>query len=223
MYPNTYTTRTRHTTAVGRRDGPHAHLLAPASRHDGGVRALPLPVQHPDPLPPPRPLPAGVPPEAPTFRLRGLETHPQDRVDGWRLLFEMDLSQVPKRTRRGKKDVERRTWGLTSADALRVHDALFGTADAAAPADAVGARVSVLDAVLLVLASVGFHLELRKGSADEGAKNFWDKDRFGYWEGPKWKLGKLEWVGGNLRTVYGVPLKGDKLAMEEVVEDDSDW
>lgn len=167
--------------------------------------------------------PACVPLEAQTFRLRGLETHPQHGVNGWRLLFEMDLSQVPKRTRRGKKGVERRTWGLTSADALRVHDALFGTADAAAPADAVGARVSVLDAVLLVLASVGFHLELRKGSADEGAKNFWDKDRFGYWEGPKWKLGKLEWVGGNLRTVYGVPLKGDKLAMEEVVEDDSDW
>ncbi|KAM5538531.1 hypothetical protein V8D89_007864 [Ganoderma adspersum] len=166
------------------------------------------------------PSPAPVPPEAQTFRIRSRETHPQDKVDGWRLLFEMDLSQIPKRTKRGKKDVERRTWGLTCADALRVHDALFGTADAA---DAVGAKVSVLDAVLLVLASVGFHMELRKGSADEGAKNFWDEDRFAYWEGPKWKLGKLEWVGGNLRTACGVSLKGDKLAAEEVVEDDSDW
>ncbi len=130
----------------------------------------------------------------------------------------MDISQVPKRTRRGTKDVERRTWGLTRTDALRVHDALFGTA----AADAVGAKVSVLDAVLLVLASVGFHMQLKQADAAEGAGS-WDEDRFGYLEGPHWKLGKLEWIAGNLRTVCGVPLKGDKLSTEEVVEDDSDW
>ncbi|KAI1797348.1 hypothetical protein LXA43DRAFT_1057129 [Ganoderma leucocontextum] len=166
------------------------------------------------------PVPAPVLGALPqSFNIRGVETHPQHRLDSWRLLFEMNISQVHKRTRRGMKDVERRMWGLTQADALRVHAALFGAADAA---DAVGAKVSVLDAMLLVLASVGFHMQLKQANADEGAR-FADEDRFGYWEGGHWKLGKLEWIAGNLRTVCGVPLKGDTLCMGEVVEDDSDW
>nr|VWO99777.1 Dynamin-A [Ganoderma boninense] len=195
----------------------------PARRRNGPPSTLDVFVHYPSPcnvrilyrLHDPAPTPS---PESQTFRIRSRNTHPQHGVDGWRLLFEMDISQVPKRTRRGGKDVERRTWGLTSADALGVHDALFGTAEAA---DSVGAKVSVLDAMLLVLAAVGFHMELRKAGADEGAR-VWDEDRFAYWEGPNWKLGKLEWIGGNLRTVCGAPLRGDKLAKEEVVEDDSD-
>ncbi|PIL29767.1 hypothetical protein GSI_07972 [Ganoderma sinense ZZ0214-1] len=89
--------------------------------------------------------------------------------------------------------------------------------DAVAPIKAANdGKDPVLEATY-GLAAVGFHMELRKASADEGA-NAWDEDRLAYWDGPNWKLDKLEWVGGNLRMVCGVSLKGDKLAKEEVVE-----
>ncbi|TBU63092.1 hypothetical protein BD310DRAFT_667652 [Dichomitus squalens] len=143
------------------------------------------------------------------FYIRCSDEQPHPGLDGWRLFFEMKISEVPKRTRRGTKDVERRTWGLTRENASALHDALFGSLESS---------VTKLDAALLVLASVGFHMRLAPdGPGWKGADGF-ASDMEG-----EFKLGKLEWIGANLRTVCGVPLETDKLSMKEIVEDDSDY
>ena len=141
------------------------------------------------------------------FHIRSAEKV-QAGQNGWRLLFDVSIDEVRCRRGRGYKDVERDTWSLTAAHAERLRDTLFGT---------LADKVPTLQAVLFVLASVGFHMEMR----DPEKK--YSEDGFAYVEGPDWKIGKCGWIGTNLRAACGVPFPGEQAKTKVVVEDDSDY
>ncbi|KAI0749559.1 hypothetical protein C8Q80DRAFT_631931 [Daedaleopsis nitida] len=140
------------------------------------------------------------------FHIRSAEKVEAGR-DGWQLVFNVRTDEVPTRRGRGTKDVERSTWALRQADAGRLHDVLFSNGE-------FGDKVSLLDAVLFVLASVGFHLRMRNPAEK------YSRDGFGDWE-PEFKISKCEWIATNLRSACGVPLPGEKANTRQVIEDDS--
>lgn len=112
------------------------------------------------------------------FNIRGADKPKKPHYKGWSLLCAI----TPKRK-----------WGLTPSDAQRIREVLFGP---------LGNKVSTLDAVLFVMASVGIHVKLRS----EDPRGESEQDKLVRWnDGPDWPLGKnhVKWIGTNLRSACG--------------------
>ncbi|KAI0787916.1 hypothetical protein C8Q74DRAFT_1366720 [Fomes fomentarius] len=128
---------------------------------------------------------------------------------GWSFLFDIQLDTTLEHRQRRHEKYERTNWGLGPADAQRIHDVLFGSAT-----DGVGSKVSLSDAVLFLLGSVGFSVSLKS------AEDPWSEDGPGQSDYLHWRIdsAKWGWIGAKIRAACGTPLPGDKQLMKSVPE-----
>lgn len=128
---------------------------------------------------------------------------------GWSFLFDIQLDTTLEHRQRRHEKYERTNWGLGPADAQRIHDVLFGSAT-----DGVGSKVSLSDAVLFLLGSVGFSVSLK--NADDP----WSEDGPGQSEYLHWRIDSMKWgwIGAKIRAACATPLPGDKQLMKSVPE-----
>ncbi|RDX57567.1 hypothetical protein OH76DRAFT_1493749 [Lentinus brumalis] len=149
-----------------------------------------------------------------SYRIHNSLSHPtstagKDSLDwsgDWRSVFHVDVTEIRRKYRHGQRPPKnvhwRSSWGMNETDAKQVRDVLFGP---------LGDKVSTLDAVLFLLTTVGFRMNVRTGD-DERFRDSVDGD-------PLWEVGDEEWLGRNIRKACGISIADEK---EDEVESDDD-
>lgn len=105
-------------------------------------------------------------------------------MHGWRKLFSIALVDVPRtKSRKGAyRETEQNMSGFRARDAEALQAALFG-------GTAIGEKMTKVDAARLVMASVGFAFDLRRGEGQ------YDRDKLGgNVDGCDWRIGR-GWTG----------------------------
>ncbi len=124
----------------------------------------------------------------------------------WRSVFHVDVTEIRRKYRHGQRPPKnvhwRSSWGMNETDAKQVRDVLFGP---------LGDKVSTLDAVLFLLTTVGFRMNVRTGDGE--------RFRDSVAGDPLWEVGDEEWLGRNIRKACGISIADEK---EDEVESDDD-